>query len=171
MAVHSTGGESLFRTMWIHNQHKRQHTHTHNKLGIQILTSHKYKQQLCQSVNTCNTSVNEIIADDELTVPACPHPPGSCPPLSHPPLPRFPCTRCLLERGSESRAARLSYSIARHGGGPTTRLDFLSPFFLELWGYSGRTRLLHQVIKGKPKSVSSHVCSVSFFLARTKSPV
>lgn len=89
-------------------------------------------------------SVQGLVPRQQVIFPACPHPPGSCPPLSHPPLPRFPCTRCLLERGSESRAARLSYSIARHGGGPTTRLDFLSPFFLELWGYSGRTRLLHQ---------------------------
>ena len=38
-----------------------------------------------------------------------------------------------------------STSIARHGGGSTPRVDILSPFFLELWGYSGWTCLLHQV--------------------------
>lgn len=44
-----------------------------------------------------------------------------------------------------SGAARVSYSIASHGGGSTTRVDFLSPFFLELRAHSGWTGLLHQV--------------------------
>lgn len=44
-----------------------------------------------------------------------------------------------------SGAARVSSSIASHGGGSTARLDFLSSSFLELRTHSGWTRLLHQV--------------------------
>lgn len=44
-----------------------------------------------------------------------------------------------------SGATRLSYISARHGGGAAARVDFCSPVFLELWGYSGRTRLFPQV--------------------------
>ncbi|XP_036962770.1 pleckstrin homology domain-containing family A member 5-like isoform X12 [Acanthopagrus latus] len=72
MVVHSRGG--VFVQDDVDPQPTQKTTHT-QKLGIQPVTSHKYKQQLCLSVNACDTSVNQITAADELTVPACPHPP------------------------------------------------------------------------------------------------
>lgn len=76
MVVHSRGG--VFVQDDVDPQPTQKTTHT-QKLGIQTVTSHKYKQQLCLSVNACDTSVNQITAADELTVPACPHPPGLLP--------------------------------------------------------------------------------------------
>lgn len=69
--------------------------------------------------------------------------PTSHPPVNPAPLPRFPCTRCLP--ACASGAARVSSSIASHGGGSTARVDFLSPPFLELRTHAGWTRLLYQV--------------------------
>lgn len=44
-------------------------------------------------------SVNQIISRTNWNpVPARPSGRVACPPLCHPPLPRFPCTRCLRER-------------------------------------------------------------------------
>lgn len=87
-------------------------------------------------------SVNQIMSQtNELTVPA------SCPTPWAPTL-LSAIRRCQgfrVRAACENGAARLSYSIASHGGGSTTRVDFLSPFFLELRDYSGWTRLLHQV--------------------------
>lgn len=58
--------------------------------------------------------------------------------------------RAQLLRVSEyAPTARLralqSPSSARHGGGSKPRLALLPAFFLELWGYSGRKDILHQV--------------------------
>ena len=75
------------------------------------------------------------------------------------------CQGFRVRAACESGAARLSYSIARHGGGSTTRVDFLSPFFLELWGYSGWTRLLHQVIT--PSRKTARVISFRLWLEQS----
>lgn len=68
------------------------------------------------------------------------------------------CQGFRVRAACASGAARLSYSIGRHGGGPTTRVDFLSPFFLELWGYSGWTRLLRKV--NIPSEATAQLISV-----------
>uniref|UniRef100_A0A3P8RU34 Pleckstrin homology domain containing A5 n=1 Tax=Amphiprion percula TaxID=161767 RepID=A0A3P8RU34_AMPPE len=75
------------------------------------------------------------------------------------------CQGFRVRAACESGAARLSYSTARHGGGSTTRVDFLSPVFLELRGYSGWTRLLLQVNipREKTAQVILAVCCYYFF--------
>lgn len=78
----------------------------------------------------------------ELTAPARPAPPRGAPTLLST-IRRYHGFR--VRAACASGAARVSYSIASHGGGSTTRVDFSSPFFLELRAHSGWTSLLHQV--------------------------
>uniref|UniRef100_A0A8D3D6H2 Pleckstrin homology domain containing A5 n=1 Tax=Scophthalmus maximus TaxID=52904 RepID=A0A8D3D6H2_SCOMX len=76
--------------------------------------------------------------------------PGQPPGLGPLPLPSpSAIRRCqgfrVRAAGASGAARAASNSIARHGGGSTARVDFVPPFFLELRGHSGWTRLLRQV--------------------------
>ncbi|CAG5957823.1 unnamed protein product [Menidia menidia] len=86
------------------------------------------------------TDVAPIISyTSACTLPGCPTP-GRLLPSSQPSAVAKVSVYALPGSG----AARVSYISARHGGGATARVDFGSPVFLELWGHSGRTRLLRQ---------------------------
>lgn len=83
-------------------------------------------------------------------------------------LPSSASRRCQgfrVRAACTSGAAPLSYISARHGGGAAARVDFCSPVFLELWGYSGRSGLLPQV---NMPSKTRNFTSVYSFLLGTK---
>lgn len=170
-AVHPFGGVSLFRILCTHrrieqprfnNVQAQQRNREKGKIRMKqqsnsvekvLLTSisqpHWGEKNNYASTNWRNLSVNyPSLHTVELTAPACPArpaPPGGAPtaPTLLSTIRRYHGFR--VRAACTSGAARVSYSIASHGGGSTTRVDFLSPFFLELRAHSGWTRLFHQV--------------------------
>lgn len=108
-----------------------------------------------------NMSLNQIICQT-IDCTCLPYPLGCCPPLSHPPLPRFPCTRCLSER---SRAIVIQYCQTwRRIYNPSGFLVSLLPGVTGLLGMDASSSLSTYPHK---ENVSSHFCP---FLLRTKSP-
>lgn len=90
------------------------------------------------------------------------NPLGSYPPLSYPPLPRFPCTRCLRER---SRAIVLQYCQSwRRIYNPSGFLVSLLPGVTELLGMDASSSLSKYPFKDSGWSY------FRLFPIRTKSP-
>lgn len=84
----------------------------------------------------------------ELTAPGRPAPPseGSHPPVNYPPLPRFPCTRCLCER---SRAGVLQYCQSwRRIYNPSGFLVSLLPGVTGSLGMDGSSSSSKSPVKG-----------------------
>lgn len=81
------------------------------------------------------------------TQPTCmPYPLSSCPPRSHPPLPRFPCTRCPRER---SRAIVIQYCQTwRRIYNPSGFLVSLLPGVTGLLGMDASSSLSNHPSKG-----------------------